>query len=138
MDHRPSLEHFQQSNMIALTLIGLALQVPVLLMCLAFAILIGAISPAHSPFRWLYSNITGIQFPRPSGFDASQFAQLLGSAFLLSASVALFSQNFLLTVVLGGMVVILALINLTTGFCLGCQIYYHLKLQTYRLRQSRQ
>lgn len=132
MDHRPSLEHFQQSNMIALTLIAMVLQVPGLLFCLAFAILIGAIQPAYSPFRWLYSKLTGIQMDVSEAFEASQFAQLLGGAFLLTSSLALFSQNLMLAAVLAGIVVLLALINLTTGFCLGCQMYYHLKLRSFR------
>ncbi|GGJ40128.1 DUF4395 domain-containing protein [Deinococcus roseus] len=136
MDHRPSLEHFQQSNMIALTLIALVIQVPVLLFCLAFSILLGAVQPAHSPFRWLYSKLTGIQIPAPEHFDASQFAQLLGGAFLLASSLALFSQNVVLAASLSGIVIVLALVNLTTGFCLGCQIYLHLKLNQYR--QSKQ
>ncbi|GEM45439.1 DUF4395 domain-containing protein [Deinococcus cellulosilyticus] len=136
MDHRPSLEHFQQSNMIALTLIAMVLQVPGLLFCLAFTILVGAVQPAYSPFRWLYSKLTGLQIEIPQSFEASQFAQLLGGAFLLASSLALFSQSLILAAVLAGIVVLLALINLTTGFCLGCQIFYHLKLRSFR--QSKQ
>ncbi|MFQ5577385.1 MAG: DUF4395 domain-containing protein, partial [Anaerolineae bacterium] len=58
-----------------------------------------------------------------------RFAQGVGAAFLLAASIALLSFGSpVLGWVLAWIVIILAAVNLVFNFCAGCFVYYRLDL----------
>lgn len=64
---------------------------------------------------------------------AHAFAQALGRTVLAGAALAFALGGAPLGAVLTLVVVGLALLNLTTGFCLGCQLYFHYRLLRHRL-----
>lgn len=98
----------------------------------ALALAISAVAPSLSPFRLLYRGVVvplGLLKPRIVEDDPAphRFAQGVGAAFLIAATVVLFlSGATTLGWVLDLIVFVLAGINLTVGFCAGCFVYYHL------------
>jgi hypothetical protein len=67
---------------------------------------------------------------------AHNFAQGVGGVFLALATLAFVVSAPVLGWALSGMVLALALLNLTTGFCVGCFLYFQLRLLPYRFRRA--
>ncbi len=67
---------------------------------------------------------------------AHNFAQGVGGAFLTLATLAFVLHAPILGWVLSAIVVALALLNLTTGVCVGCFMYFQLRLLQHRLRRA--
>ncbi len=67
---------------------------------------------------------------------AHNFAQGVGGAFLLAATLAFLTNLPVLGWLLSAIVVALALLSLTTGFCVGCFLYFQLRLLPNRLRRT--
>lgn len=123
---------FSQIWVVVLTALGFIFQLPLLVALAALALLISAAVPAVSPFRLLYRYVAvplRIVRPRIVEDDPAphRFAQGVGAAFLIAATVALLlAHAYALGWALDLIVFALAGINLTVGFCAGCFVYYQL------------
>ncbi|MDA0270569.1 MAG: DUF4395 domain-containing protein [Chloroflexi bacterium] len=92
---------------------------------------LGTIHPAFALFKQVHQRLL-----KPAGILKAdihaedpmphQFAQGMGSVFLLAAFAALFTGAITAGWVLTWMVAALAFVNLTVQFCAGCFIYFQL------------
>ena len=98
---------------------------------------IGASAPGFGPFQLLYRHLlkrSGLVKPDPQPGDPAphRFAQALGAAFLLLATLCFLAGATVIGAALALIVAVLALVNLVFGFCLGCFIF----LQIGRVRRQ--
>jgi hypothetical protein len=123
---------FAQSCTVLLTALAFLLNLPVLVLITTLVMAWAALFPQANPYRFLYQRLLvplGLLKPRIVEDDPvpHRFAQGVGAVFLLAASIVLFLTH---TPVAGWtldiLVFVLAGINLTTGFCAGCFVYYQL------------
>jgi hypothetical protein len=123
---------FAQGSTVLLTALAFLLNLPILVLITAILMAWAALFPAANPYRWLYQRIvvpSGLLKPRVVEDDPAphRFAQGVGAVFLLIASIVFFlTHATVLGWVLDLIVFVLAGINLTTGFCAGCFVYYQL------------
>jgi hypothetical protein len=126
------LAKFSQAGTVLLTALAFLFNQPIIVAITAIILVLAAIAPQESPFRLVYRYIvvplhllrTRIVEDDPA---PHRFAQGVGAAFLIAASILLFFTGA--TAVgwtLDLIVFVLAGINLTVGFCAGCFVYYHL------------
>lgn len=104
---------------------------PWLVALVALVMLVGTFAPEAGLFKQFYSRVL-----RPAGLlkpsvvaDAPQphlFAQGMGGAVLLLASLAFVAGWAVVGWALTGIVIALAAVNLLFNFCAGCFIYYQL------------
>lgn len=123
---------FSQGSTVLLTALAFLFNLPVLVLIATIIMAWSAISPSTSPYRLLYRGVVvplGLLKPRVVEDDPAphRFAQGIGAVFLLLSSVFLFLTHLsLLGWIFDLIVLVLAGINLTVGFCMGCFVYYHL------------
>lgn len=126
------LAKFSQGSVVALTALAFLFFQPVIVLIAAVIMALSALFPAISPFRLLYRGVViplHILKPRVVEDDPAphRFAQGVGAAFLIAASIVLFlTKAAPLGWTLDLIVFVLAAINLTVGFCAGCLVYYYL------------
>ena len=114
--------------------LGFVLQVRYawLLSTLVGLIMLGGIaSPRVALFKQFYLKVLrprGIVKPRVVQEDATphQFAQGVGGAFVMAATVAFVAGADAAGWVLVWIVIVLAFINFAFDFCVGCQMYFQL------------
>jgi uncharacterized membrane protein YhaH (DUF805 family) len=128
---------FNQAMIITLLLVAFVVDLPWLVVAVAVVMALGTASPALALFQRLYRDVlrpAGLLRPDIHHEDAAphRFAQGMGAAVLILASVALFAGATTVGWALGLLVVVLAAINLVFGFCVGCFIFFQLQ----RLRPS--
>lgn len=126
-----------QAAIITLLVLAFILNLPWLVAIVAVIMALGTVSPALAVFQRFYRDVlrpTGILRPDIHQEDAAphRFAQGMGAAVLILASVALFLGAPVAGWALALLVVVLAAINLVFGFCVGCFIFF----QIQRLRAS--
>lgn len=127
-----NLGKFSQGSTVLLTALAFLFNSPVLVLIATIVMAWSAIAPATSPYRLLYRGVVvplGLLKPRIVEDDPAphRFAQGVGTVFLLLSSVFLFFAHLsALGWALDLAVLVLAGINLTVGFCMGCLVYYHL------------
>lgn len=124
-----NVPRFNQSLVALLTGVGFLLDQPILV-ALTFAVLAASVAggPSVAPFTRLY---TGLIRPRlqpdgPTEFESAappRFAQLLGTAFLGVATVALYTGLATLGWILSLVVTALAALAATARICVGCILY---------------
>ena len=123
---------FNQGSIVVLTLLGFLLNQPYLVLFVGLVLAVGVIFPNATLFKQIYLKLlkpNGLLKPNVIDDNPAphQFAQGVGSFFLLSSSFALLVLNaVVLGWVLTWIVIILAAINLFFGFCAGCFVYYQL------------
>src|SRR6266852_6777064 len=123
---------FSQGGTVALTGLAFLTAQPVIVLIAAVILLLSALLPIASPFRLLYQGVViplRLWQPRVVEDDPAphRFAQGIGAAFLIAASLVLFlTKATALGWTLDLIVLVLAGINLTIGFCAGCLVYYYL------------
>jgi hypothetical protein len=122
---------FNQGAIVALTAAAFLLQQSWLIAFVMAVLIIGTIFPGAGLFKLIYSHIlkpAGMIKPNIVNEDSSphQFAQGLGGVFLLLSFIALEFNLGILGWGLSIIVLLLALVNLTVNFCLGCYIYFQL------------
>lgn len=124
---------FSQAWVVLLSAAAFLLQWRWLVVVGAIALLISAAIPAVGPFRLLYRWVvvpTRLLRPRIVEDDPAphRFAQGAGAAFLIASSLVLYLAPGAAVVgwALDLVVLFLAFINLTVGFCMGCFVYYQL------------
>jgi Domain of unknown function (DUF4395) len=125
-----------QASIIVLLAIAFIIDQPWLVVFVCAVMAIGTVFPRAALFQRLYRDVLRpARLLRPDLHDEDaaphRFAQGLGAAFLLAASVALFSGAVALGWGLAFVVIALAAINLIFGFCAGCFVYF----QIQRLRK---
>lgn len=126
------LGKFSQGCTVLLTILAFVLLQPVITLITAIVMAISALAPKASPYRLLYQWIVvplHLLKPHIVEDDPSphRFAQGVGAIFLFASSAVLFVGHIpVLGWTLDLIVFVLASINLTTGFCVGCFVYYHL------------
>ena len=123
---------FAQGRTVLLTALPFLLNLPILVLITTLVMAWVALFPDANPYRFLYQRILlplGLLKPRIVEDDPvpHRFAQGVGTVFLLAASIVLFlTQAPVAGWTLDLLVFVLAGINLTTGFCAGCFVYYQL------------
>lgn len=127
-----------QALIIALTLGAFLFDVPWIVAVVALVMTLGTLRPDLALFQRLYHDLlrpAGLLRPDLHAEDAAphRFAQALGAAFLVAASLALFAGLAAVGWTLSLIVVALAALNLFFGFCAGCFVYFQLA----RLRGAR-
>jgi hypothetical protein len=126
------LSKFSQGGVVVLTGLAFLFFQPLIVLIAAAVLALSALQPEASPFRLLYRRIViplHLWRPRIVEDDPAphRFAQGVGAAFLIAASIILFfTQATAIGWILDLIVFILAGINLTVGFCAGCLVYYYL------------
>lgn len=121
-----------QATIITLLILGFVANQVWLVALVAGVMLLGTAVPQAALFQRLYSNIL-----RPLGWlrpdvhhEAAaphRFAQGLGGSMLLVALIALLNGLSFVGWLLVLVVVVLAAINLLSGFCVGCFVYFQLQ-----------
>lgn len=92
-------------------------------------------------FKRVYSSLVrpALRIPAHPVEDdprAHNFAQGVGGAFLALSTLAFLAGAPILGWALAAIVASLALLNLTTGVCVGCFLYFQLRLLQHRLRRN--
>lgn len=103
--------------------------------------LAGTWNSSLAAFKRLYTRVVrpALRLPVKLVEDdpqAHNFAQGVGGVFLAVATLAFVAGTPVLGWALSAMVLALALLNLTTGFCVGCFLYFQLRLLPYRFRRA--
>ncbi|WP_425147728.1 DUF4395 domain-containing protein [Deinococcus sp.] len=132
---------FNQLTVVSVTALALLLPAPWLAGLLGAAMLIGALWPAFSPMRAAYRSV-GLRLGlKPEVVDESpeahHFAQGVGGVFLLASALTGLAGLGALSTVLGIVVILLALLNLSARICVGCLMYFQWRMISYRLAQGR-
>ncbi|GAC1630981.1 MAG: DUF4395 domain-containing protein [Ktedonobacteraceae bacterium] len=126
------LSKFSQACTVVLTGLAFLFNQPLIVLITALILAIATLVPSVSPYRLFYRGIVlplHLLHPRIVEDDPAphRFAQGVGAAFLIAASIVLFlTQATPFGWALDLIVFVLAGINLTVGFCAGCFVYYHL------------
>ncbi len=123
----PFAPRFGQAITATLLAFGIALSQPVFIYLVALILSISVISRWKLDlYSYLWRNI-GVRV-----FGASRekepasphrFSKLVGMAFTVTASIAFLVHLEIVAIALAGIVVILAFLAASTGFCLGCRMY---------------
>ncbi len=128
---------FNQINIIALSALGLFYN-HWLIGLSAFIMLLGTAWPKLALFKQLFTKLVRpLLRLEPQFIDddprAHNFAQGVGGIFLSLAGLSYLGDLPVLGAVLTLLVIALAALNLSTGYCVGCQMYYYYKMLRYRL-----
>jgi len=121
-----------QALIITLLALGFVADQTWLVVFVFLVMAVGTVFPKAALFQRLYRDVlrpAGLLKPDLHAEDAAphRFAQGLGAAVLLVASVALFAGAAPLGWGLAFVVIALAAINLIFGFCAGCFVYFQLQ-----------
>lgn len=119
---------------------ALLIQQPIIVATIGAVLLAGSLDPRLAGFKRLYSSLIRPALRvavNPSQDDPRphNFAQGLGGVFLLLATLAFLGGWSLIGWSLAVLVAALALLNLTTSFCLGCFLYYQYRVHSRRHAQ---
>ena len=120
-----------QVFIILFTIAGFVFDLPLLVMFVAAVMVAGTLSPSAALFQQVYRQVlrpAGLLKPdiHPEDPAPHRFAQGIGAAFLLVATLAFVTGASGLGWVLAGIVAVLAAVNLFFGFCAGCFVYFQL------------
>lgn len=123
---------FNQASIITLLVLGFLLDQVWLVVIVAAVMVLGTITPALAVFQRFYRDLlkpAGILKADPHTEDPAphRFAQGLGGAMVVAASLALFLGAPVVGWGLALVVVVLAAVNLLFGFCAGCFVFFQLQ-----------
>lgn len=93
------------------------------------------VSLSSSPWSWLFRTVVRPRIGAPTETEDARpprFAQVVGFVFAIVGLVALMAGLTTVGLVAVGFAFVAALLNATTGFCLGCELY----LTTRRLAKQ--
>jgi hypothetical protein len=132
---------FNQISIVTLIAVAFGLQFSPLVMMVGLVMLLGTLEPRLAVFKQMYTLIIRPVFkfaphldhddPRPHNF-----AQGLGAVFLGISSLAFLLGSAILGWGIALLVLLLALLNLTTGICVGCFLYFQWRLLPHRLARK--
>ena len=126
------LANFPQVCVVVLTGAAFIFNLSIIVPIAAVLMLWAALAPTMSPFKIVYQRVLlplHLLSPRVVEDDPAphRFAQGVGAAFLIASSLLLFlTQASVIGWTLDLIVLVLAGINFTVGFCAGCFVYYWL------------
>ncbi|HNP73949.1 MAG TPA: DUF4395 domain-containing protein [Kouleothrix sp.] len=120
-----------QAFIIALLALAFLADQPWLVAFVCAVMALGTAIPQAALFQRVYRDIlrpAGLLRPDLRAEDPAphRFAQGMGAAVLLAASLALFAGATTLGWALAFVVIVLAAVNLFFGFCAGCFVYFQL------------
>lgn len=126
-----------QAAIVILLLVAFVVNLPLLVALIAMVMALGTVSPALALFQRIYHDIlrpAGLLRPDLHEEDAQphRFAQGMGAAVLVLASIAFLVNAPVPGWALALVVAALATVNLVFGFCAGCFIFF----QIQRLRRA--
>ena len=120
-----------QVFIISLLILSFVLTIPALVAFVATVMLVGTVFPQTGLFKRIYKHIL-----KPAGFihpdvrednpEPHRFAQGFGGVVTLIGVILLSANLAIIGWALVWLVVALASLNLFTGFCVGCCLYYQL------------
>ncbi len=131
---------FNQISIVFFIAVAFVLQFSPLVMIVGLVMLLGTFEPRLAVFKRLYTIIRPVfniaphldhDDPRPHNF-----AQGLGAVFLGISSLAFLLGSAILGWGIALLVLSLALLNLTTGICVGCFLYFQWRLLPHRLAKK--
>lgn len=128
---------FNQSSIIVVLVAAFLLDRPWLVGFVAAVMVLGTINPAFALFQRFYRDVLKpANMLKPDVHQEAaaphRFAQGMGGAVLVAASLALLSGALAVGWALAIVVIVLAVVNLFFGFCAGCFVFFQLQ----RLRRS--
>lgn len=132
---------FNQIVIVGGIIVALLIQQPLIVITIGAVLFLGSLNPRLAAFKRLYASLIRPALRlavNPSEDDPRphNFAQGLGGVFLLLATFAFIGGWMLVGWSLAIVVAALALLNLTTDFCLGCFLYYQYRMRSRSLRRT--
>jgi Domain of unknown function (DUF4395) len=123
---------FNQAVIITLLLVGFLLDQPWLVAMVGVVMALGTVVPGLALFQRIYRDLLrprGLLKPDLHAEDATphRFAQGMGAAVLVGASVAFAAGAPAVGWGLALLVVVLAAVNVFFGFCAGCFVFFQLQ-----------
>ncbi len=131
-----------QGSIVTLLVIAFALKLEWLVALVSLVMIIGTVVPSAGAFKLLYAHLLrplGIVHPDIVEEDNVQhlFAQGLGGVFLAVSFYALtVAGSPVIGWTLAFLVVLLAFVNLTVNFCVGCYLYLRLRRISFFTREA--
>ena len=132
---------FNQISIVGLIMIAFALQFAPIVFLVAAIMLLGTFEPRLALFKQFYSNFLRPALkiapkleqddPRPHNF-----AQGLGGVFMLFSSILLLTGASVAAWIVAMVVLALAMLNLTTGICVGCFLYFQWRMLPHRFARK--
>jgi Domain of unknown function (DUF4395) len=135
----PNVLKFNQISIITGILLAAILGQWWIVALIAAVMLAGTFNPNLAAFKRIYSSFVRPALKLPVNLQdddprAHNFAQGVGGVFLLAATLAFVLGSSVVGWVLSAIVVALATLNLTTNICVGCFMYFQLRMFQARLR----
>lgn len=124
----PRAPRFGQALTVTLLLLAVALGEP-LVIAVTAALLVVPVATLWrvDPYAWLWRGLRASGAVGPPDHTESssphRFARLVGAVFLSVATAMLLLDGVILAYLVAGVVLVLAALAATTGFCLGCRMY---------------
>lgn len=137
----PNVLRFNQICIVVGITLGAILGQWWIVAAVGLVMLVGTWNSSLAAFKRLYTSVVrpALKIPLNAIQDdprAHNFAQGVGGVFLAVSTLAFVAGMPILGWALAAMVVALALLNLTTGVCVGCFLYFQLRLLQHRLRRA--
>lgn len=126
-----------QTAIITLLLFAFIVQLPLLVGFVSLTLFIGTMNERLNLFKLLYQSVLrprGIIKPdiKPDNPEPHRFSQGLGATFTALSTLFLIIKLSVIGWGLAWLVIVLAGLNLFTGFCAGCFVYYQLSKHNVR------
>ncbi len=132
---------FNQISIVGLIAVAFALQFAPIVFFVAFVMLLGTFEPRLALFKQFYTSFLHPALkitpkleqddPRPHNF-----AQGLGGVFMLLSSILFLFAAHTAAWVVAIVVFALAMLNLTTGICVGCFLYFQWRMLPHRFARK--
>ena len=132
---------FNQISIVSLIAIAFALQFAPIVFFVALVMLLGTFEPRLALFKQFYTSFLrpalkitpklDLDDPRPHNF-----AQGLGGVFMLVSSILFLTGATVAAWVVAIIVFALAMLNLTTGICVGCFLYFQWRMLPHRFARK--
>jgi Domain of unknown function (DUF4395) len=140
MNFDANVLRFNQIVIVSGLTVALLFNQPLLVATIGSVLLLGSVYPALAVFKRFYlSGVRPLLGVKPDTVDDDprphNFAQGLGGVFLVLATLFFVAGLPLVGWSLSGIVIALALLNLTTRFCVGCFLYYQFRVVQRRLNR---
>ncbi len=130
-----------QISIVGLILLAWLLQFSPLVMAVGLVMLLGTLEPRLAFFKQFYLHTLRPALKIPAKLEPDDprphnFAQGLGAVFLGVSSLLFLLGSPVLGWLVALLVMALALLNLTTGICVGCFLYFQWRLLPHRFNRK--
>ena len=132
---------FNQISIVSLIALAFALQFAPIVFLVAVVMLLGTVEPRLALFKRFYIHLLRPTLKITPKLDLDDqrphnFAQGLGAVFLIFSSILFLTGAMAAAWVVAAMVFALAMLNLTTGICVGCFLYFQWRMLPHRLARK--